>query len=214
MRSTIRLLAKVQPARYLEPRAPTGLTGLVTHPSPRPTLIYLYTTTLEKLKALPETSVYRQATDSLTRHRLQVVESTKPPGFDAWLERVKKTVAAKPEHFQSLRRPDGSYAAAQQDDPTADPRGVEWDGERMEASTEGPARTPEEEARWHQLIEQATATEENDTDFDGQVMRWESEPALEAEQYVFHRAVSTIVTGDRLTVHPGSLKSRTESVVA
>ncbi|KAL2003777.1 hypothetical protein VTN02DRAFT_2271 [Thermoascus thermophilus] len=184
MRSSLRLLANVKPARYLEPFAPTGLTGLVTHPSPRPTLIYLYTTTLEKLKAFPESSVYRQSTEALTRHRLQIVESIKPPGYDAWLERARKAVQAEPERFKSLRLPDGSYAAIQKGNGDLDPRSgaAEWDGEGMEPSSEGPVRTPEEIAYWHKVIEESAAAEKKDSDFEMQSMNLESEPALEAEQ--------------------------------
>lgn len=185
MRSTLRLLASVKPARYLEPFAPTGLTGLQTHPSPRPTLIYLYTSTLQKLKAFPESSVYRQSTEALTRHRLQIIESTKPPGFDAWLERVKKTVGAEPERFVSLRQADGTYAGALRDDNSDNPRGEEWDGEKLEVTTEGPARTPEQQARWEKDLEGGTsAASEADSDFHTLQMKWENEPALEAEQYV------------------------------
>ncbi|KAE8151273.1 ETC complex I subunit conserved region-domain-containing protein [Aspergillus avenaceus] len=181
MRSTFRLLANVKSARYLEPFAPTGITGLVTHPSPRSTLIYLYTNTLQKLKAFPESSVYRQSTEALTRQRLQIVEATKPPGYEAWLERVKKAVGTEPERFASLLRADGTYAAAQRDDGSDNPRGEEWDGEAIEATTEGPARTPEQEARWHQAIEDSANTE-NDFDFQSGTMKWENEPALEADQ--------------------------------
>ena len=177
------MLANVKPARYLEPFAPTGITGLVTHPSPRPTLIYLYTTTLQKLKAFPESSVYRQSTEAVTRHRLQIVESTKPPGYEAWLERVKKAIGTEPERFASLLRPDGSYAGVLRGDGSDNPRGEEWDGEALEPTSEGPARTPEEEARWHQAIEDSTNAE-NESDFHTHAMKWENEPALEAEQYV------------------------------
>lgn len=184
MRSTLRLLANVKAPRYLEPLAPTGLTGLVTHPSPRPTLIYLYTTTLEKLKAFPETSVYRQSTEALTRRRLQIIESTKPPGFEEWLERVKKVVAAEPERFEKARLSNGYFAGIQQDDRYAGPRGQEWDGEALDAPTEGPARTPEEIARWHKIIEESSLSAKKPSDFDSDVIQWESEPPLEADQYV------------------------------
>lgn len=187
MRSTLRLLASVKPGRYLEPFAPTGLTGLFTHPSPRPTLIYLYSTTLQKLKAFPESSAYRQSTEALTRHRLQIVESTKPAGYDAWLERVKKTVGAEPERFASLRQGEGSYAyaGALRDDNSDNPRGEEWDGEKLEATTEGPARTAEQQARWEKELEEATSSAaEADGDFHERHMKWENEPALGAEQYV------------------------------
>ncbi|PKY01514.1 hypothetical protein P168DRAFT_329476 [Aspergillus campestris IBT 28561] len=182
MRSTLRLLANVKQARYLEPFAPTGLTGLQTHPSPRPTLIFLYTSTLQKLKSFPESSVYRQSTEALTNHRLQIVESTKPPGFDAWLERARKAVAAEPERFASLRRSDGTYAAHQRDDQTDDPRGEEWDGEQIEPTTEGPHRTAAQEAQWAKSIDEATKTEKDSWDFQTEQMKWENEPALLADQ--------------------------------
>ena len=174
MRPALRLLANVKSARHLEPLAPTGLTGLLTHPSPRPTLIFLYKSTLEKLKSLPESSVYRQATEALTRRRLRIIESTKPPGYDAWLERVKGTVAAQPDRFQTLRHTDGSHVAEQQDDES------EWDGQGMEPAMQGP-RTPEEEARWRTVVEQAILIGEQDSHFH-EPMKWEHEPALEAEQ--------------------------------
>lgn len=186
MRSTLRLLANVKP-RYLEPFAPTGLTGLFTHPSPRPTLIYLYSTTLQKLQAFPESSAYRQSVEALTRHRLQVIESQKPAGFDAWLERVRKVVGAEPERFAKVQRADGTYthAAAQQKDGSDNARGEEWDGESLSATTEGPARTPQQEAEWAQIMNEASeTTEKAEHDFYHQHMKWESEPALDADQYV------------------------------
>lgn len=186
MRPTLRLLANVKP-RYLEPFAPTGLTGLITHPSPRPTLIYLYTSTLQKLKSFPENSAYRQSVEALTRHRLQIVESQKPPGFEQWLERVKKTVGAEPERFARLQRSDGSFAfvAKQEADNSDDARGQEWDGEKLAPSTEGPARTPQEAAEWQKIIEESSTTAaKHEADHHEQEMKWENEPALEADQYV------------------------------
>jgi NADH dehydrogenase (ubiquinone) 1 alpha subcomplex subunit 5 len=182
MRPALRLLANVKQARYLEPLAPTGLTGLVTHPSPRSTLIYLYSRTLEKLKEFPESSVYRQSTEALTRHRLQIIESATPPGYEAWLERVKKVVAESPEQFEKARLADGTFAGIQQDDTYGGPRAQEWDGQ-VGPITEGPIRTPEEIAQWEAIIEDA-AKPEKPSDFYSETINWESEPSLEAEQYV------------------------------
>lgn len=184
MRPALRLLANANP-RYLEPFAPTGLTGLNTHPSPRPTLIYLYTSTLQKLQAFPENSAYRKSVEALSRHRLQIVESHKPAGFDAWLERVKKTVGAEPERFAQLQRPDGSFTfvAKQEADYTDDPRGMEWDGEKITPGTEGPARTAQESAEWHKIMEEATTTAgKSEADHHELSMKWENEPALNADQ--------------------------------
>jgi NADH dehydrogenase (ubiquinone) 1 alpha subcomplex subunit 5 len=183
MRSTLRLLANVKP-RYLEPFAPTGLTGLTTHPSPRPTLIYLYTTTLQKLSNFPESSAYRQSVEALTRHRLQIVESQKPPGFEQWLERVKKTVGAEPERFAQLQRSDGTFAyvGSQQPDGSDNARGEEWDGESLSNSTVGP-RTPQETAEWQKILEESSSTADKvEADHYESQMSWENEPALEAEQ--------------------------------
>ncbi|CBF70447.1 hypothetical protein AN5971.2 [Aspergillus nidulans FGSC A4] len=208
MRATLRLLASVKPARYLEPFTPTGLTGLNTHPSPRPTLIYLYTSTLEKLKAFPESSAYRQATEALTRHRLQIVESTKPAGYEAWLERVKKAVAAEPERFASLRLADGSYAAIQRDDNSDNPRGEEWDGEKLEPTTEGPARTAEQQARWEKEIEEATSSAADaKSDFHTKQMKWENEPALDADQIAeIEKKIGAGLIEEVIQVAEGELK--------
>jgi NADH dehydrogenase (ubiquinone) 1 alpha subcomplex subunit 5 len=150
-------------------------------------LIYLYSTTLQKLQTFPESSAYRQSVEALTRHRLQIIESQKPAGFDAWLERVRKTVGAEPERFAKLQRADGSFthAAAQQKDGTDNARGEEWDGEERTPTTEGPARTPQQEAEWHKIMAEASeTTEKAESDFYNEEMKWESEPALDADQYV------------------------------
>jgi NADH dehydrogenase (ubiquinone) 1 alpha subcomplex subunit 5 len=57
-------------------KASTGITGLEAHPDPLPALKQTYTSTLNLLGSLPSTSVYRQATEALTQHRLQTVESS------------------------------------------------------------------------------------------------------------------------------------------
>ncbi|KAF7724303.1 hypothetical protein EC973_001149 [Apophysomyces ossiformis] len=57
-------------------KATTGLTGIPVHPNPRPHLIQTYNNTLKALSRLPASAVYRQATESLTQHRLSIVEST------------------------------------------------------------------------------------------------------------------------------------------
>ncbi|CAK9784632.1 hypothetical protein CC85DRAFT_270056 [Cutaneotrichosporon oleaginosum] len=52
----------------------TNITGLAVHPRPLPALKSLYTETLTGLAALPASSVYRQATEALTKHRMAIVE--------------------------------------------------------------------------------------------------------------------------------------------
>lgn len=182
MRAALRLLANVKP-RYLEAYAPTGLTGLYTHPSPRPSLIYIYHQTLERLKSFPESSAYRQSVEATTRHRLNIIESKIPPGFEAWQERVNKLLAAEPERFASIKRPAGPFAyVGKPSEPEGydDPRGLSWDGEGPEEyDTDGPTRTPEEDAYLDKMVEENNAR----TDTFRLEMKLEAEPALTADQY-------------------------------
>ncbi|PGH27045.1 hypothetical protein AJ80_01230 [Polytolypa hystricis UAMH7299] len=175
MRATLRLFASVKPARYLEPFTPTGITGLTTHPSPRPTLIYLYTTTLGKLKQLPESSVYRKSTEALTQRRLKVIQSVKPPGYEAWLERVKTAVAQDPERFKSVARLDGTFAAYQADEPI-DPEDAGWEGVNFNPQLEGPYLT---EGQMNERVAEIESSLERSDLADP---HWEAEPPLEAAQ--------------------------------
>ena len=103
MRAATRLLASVQRgSQFLEPGTPTGITGLLTHASPRTTLLYHYSSTLDKLQQFPEHSVYRQSTEALTKHRLNVVESIKPAGLAEWQKRVAPIVDAHPQAFHRV----------------------------------------------------------------------------------------------------------------
>ncbi|KAK0523101.1 hypothetical protein OC834_003023 [Tilletia horrida] len=53
----------------------TEIFGIDVHPSPLTELRDTYSRTLSTLQALPQGTVYRQATEALTNHRLSVVES-------------------------------------------------------------------------------------------------------------------------------------------
>jgi hypothetical protein len=97
MRPATRLLAAV--TRRLEPGNPTGLTGLSTHSAPRSTLIFLYTSTLRRLEQIPSHSIYRQATEALTKQRLSVIESVKPAGYAEWLEKVQWQISNEGEDY-------------------------------------------------------------------------------------------------------------------
>lgn len=143
MRAALRLLATatgtVRPsARFLKPGSPTGLTGLGTHPSPRSALLYLYNHTLDKLKQIPEHSLYRQSAEALTKHRLAIVEQYVPDGYDAWQERARKLLETHKsdltarqfdgQHARLVEGPDGRAYFIRQMVPPQDWRDVEWDG--------------------------------------------------------------------------------------
>lgn len=113
MRRTLRLFASVKPARYLQAGSPTGLTGIYTHPSPRGALLFLYLSTLDKLKAVPEHSLYRQSVEALTKHRLAIVEGTVPVGFEEWAAQSRARLAEQFEESQRLQANVKASAEAQ-----------------------------------------------------------------------------------------------------
>ncbi|KAI5807851.1 hypothetical protein DFH27DRAFT_542819 [Peziza echinospora] len=79
MRQTARLLGT-----YIPAFSPTGLTGLLSHPTPRPALVAIYNSTLSLLQRLPEHSVYRTSTTTLTNNRLASVNSVLPENYDSY----------------------------------------------------------------------------------------------------------------------------------
>lgn len=173
MRNTLRLLAAVKPGRYLEAGNPTGLTGLFTHPAPRSTLLYLYGATLDKLKAFPDHSVYRQSTEALTKHRMSIIESIKPEGYDDWAKTAAEKIEKYPEAFQ----PGGNYvhrSAGGQDFVTLDEHEYE---DQEWTSLEG-TRSSEEKAAEVALLRKGRRKDYAKT------VNWEPEPPLEASQYV------------------------------
>lgn len=183
MRATLRRFANVKPGRFLEAGNPTGLTGLLTHPAPRSTLLYLYTQTLEKLKALPEQSVYRQSTEALIKHRYNIVESFKAPGYEEWRtkaqEIVQKYQGVGMGNSESPVRgvtKDGSFIVSRlgQD---LDERMMEWDGEKVSEGTLEGTRTAKERANQRFLAQDAQ-------EMNFKQLKWEPEPSLEASQYV------------------------------
>ncbi|KAK0629757.1 hypothetical protein B0T17DRAFT_506282 [Bombardia bombarda] len=189
MRQTLRLLARIKPAaRFLEAGAPTGLTGVLTHASPRSTLIYLYSSTLEKLQAAPEHSLYRQSVEALTKHRLSLVEATQPAGYSEWAERAQKLVADHPDQFGALSSGhlDGSASVRVERDgklfvvrhvlKPRDQRLREWDGEVDDGPNLEGTRTAEEMEQENQLHRERMELSLK------KGVAWEPEPQLSAEQ--------------------------------
>jgi ETC complex I subunit conserved region len=177
MRGTLRLLAKVQPAKFLEVNAPTGLTGILTHPQPRSTLIYTYNQILNKLKAIPESSVYRQSTEAITKSRLKIIEDTKPVGYEEWLSRVKAEVEKNPAAYSHVIQKDGSIAFSE---PFKTESEI-WDGEAREPLPEGPSL--ESVANLKGLALKAEE-ERLDVEEPPRPSLLELEPPLDADQYV------------------------------
>ncbi|KKY32085.1 putative nadh-ubiquinone oxidoreductase kda subunit [Diaporthe ampelina] len=186
MRGTLRLLASVKPVRFLEPGAPTGLTGLSANQSPRSTLLYLYSSTLDRLRAVPETSLYRQSVEAVTKHRMSLVQSVKPTGYDEWLAKAREILEKHPEHFKETahKTSDGSLAAGLERDgkffvlrqmnADVDSRYQEWDGEEDEGPEKEGSRTLEERQ------DQSLISSRNP--FEGEGIEWTDEPKLTIDQ--------------------------------
>lgn len=190
MRATLRLFAAVRPAaRYLEAGTPTGLTGLYTHASPRSTLLYLYSSTLEKLKAVPEHSVYRQSVEALTKHRMGLVEAVVPPGYAEWADKAQKLLSERPDEFdvkgsdsvdgaRAIKVERGGRAFVVRQIPVKeDMRYEEWDGERDEGPELEGSRTLEERQDLKHIFERKDIS-------DVEHVEWEPEPQLTADQWV------------------------------
>ena len=163
------MLAVVKPGRYLEAGNPTGLTGLFTHPAPRSTLLYTYGAILDKLKAFPEHSVYRQSTEALTKHRMKIIESIKPEGYEEWEKRATEKIEKYPEAFQP-----GGYYAHQSVGGQEFVTIQEQSDEDEELPTLDATQKPAEVALFNRVgrSEYLKAT------------TWEPEPPLDASQYV------------------------------
>ncbi|TAQ85564.1 hypothetical protein B7494_g6117 [Chlorociboria aeruginascens] len=188
MRRTLRQLAAVKPSRYLEAGTPTGLTGLYTHNAPRSALIYLYSSTLEKLRSFPESSLYRQSTEAVTSHRLSIISSVKPAGYDEWAAKAKKILAEHPEVFTTTKGgvpfeggkhikdvKDGRIFVTTQLEKEVDYSREEWDGEEnFGPELEGTRTTAERKGQ------AVFGTPRPGSD--AKTVKWAPEPALTIEQ--------------------------------
>jgi NADH dehydrogenase (ubiquinone) 1 alpha subcomplex subunit 5 len=187
MRPALRLFAAVRGT--VEPGAPTGLTGLLTHPAPRSTLMYLYSTTLSKLQHIPESSVYRQSVEALTKKRLAIVESQTAPGHYAWLDTIRYRIdefqraqkaAGLESGVENLKYAGNEFFLASLGEEQVDEREVEWDGESItEPTLEGP-RTVEELAKQEAKLNAIQETEADKYKFR---LKLEPEPLLTKDQY-------------------------------
>lgn len=186
MRPTFRLFANPSASRYLTPGQPTGLTGLLTHPSPRANLVVLYTATLSKLRAFPAHSSYRAATEALTKYRLSIVEAVKPQGWDEWNAHAQSLLKQYPDLFADPER-SGRYLRGNIDGKSYvyerlmvvkdEDTEVEWGGEKPIAELEGPRASGERDFSELENPRESDWLEEPEG-----VRRWVPEPKLDAVQ--------------------------------
>ncbi|KAI1172532.1 ETC complex I subunit conserved region-domain-containing protein [Nemania sp. FL0916] len=189
MRRTLRLLAEVKPARYFEPGNPTGLTGLYTHSSPRSSLLFLYSRTLEKVGKFPESSLYRKSVEAQTKHRMAIVEACEPPGYKEWAARAQKVVEENPEDFnlatsnmeggvRAMRVVSGGSVFIHRTDPRErDVRYQEWDGEHDDGLVVEGLRGAEEreDPSLEEMYDRKPLEIPNK-------IKWEPEPQMTADQ--------------------------------
>ncbi|RCI14113.1 hypothetical protein L249_8123 [Ophiocordyceps polyrhachis-furcata BCC 54312] len=173
-------------AQYIVPGTPTGLTGLCTHSTPRSTLLYIYSKTLTKLQAIPESSLYRQSVEAVTNHRISLVEQMRPHGHQEWATRAREVVKKHPEYFrvasgsvhgsdaQSLSIGSRMFVVGSKHD-IGDVRLEEWNGEENEGGELEGIRTPAERS------DQVTWAERHPME-DLDKIEWENEPQLTAAQ--------------------------------
>ena len=182
MRGSARLLATVKSAaKYLEPNTPTGLTGLTTHPAPRPALIYTYRQTLKALTSLPSSSVYRQSAEALTKQRLVAVEETIPEGFDAWKERILKQINDSPAAYSKFKNDDGTFSYEKLNAARPEP----WDGHitTKQAQQEGTNNLKEAERKRSETVTDINEVDSGISITDLPSMdELEVEPALTSDQ--------------------------------
>jgi len=168
-------------ARYLEANTPTGLTGLPTHPSPRPALLYAYSRTLRKLQELPRSSIYRQSCEALTTQRINILNDTKPAGYDEWLQRVKSTIDENPTAYGRLRREDGSIEYSE----ASIQQKISWDGKVTKKDALSPSGGTRQEAYEKSLRVANDVAQVNKVAEEGEIptiFDLEVEPALTADQ--------------------------------
>ena len=142
--------------------------------------MWLYNATLARLSAFPENSVYRQSTEALTRQRLRTVASVEPAGFQEYKDRIGNLLGQSSGHTKQLIQQiiDGKgYEPIAGQDP--DEREVRWNGERVEARTEGPATARDLETM--PRLDEAESKREEVEESQPEI---EHEPQLTAEQWV------------------------------
>lgn len=87
--------------KFLRTKRTTNIAGLEIHPDPLPELVSTYTHTLNVLKGLPESAVFRQSSEAVTQQRLDIVKEAMTPtsretvyGSEAAIDRVVAAIDA------------------------------------------------------------------------------------------------------------------------
>lgn len=96
-KSSIRLLKSASTSSALTTPAvrtklTTNLTGLAIHPQPLPKLLSIYSSTLNVLKEMPPSSIYRQSVESITNDRIKIIEEFKGNEGESEIELIENKI--------------------------------------------------------------------------------------------------------------------------
>lgn len=145
---------------------------------------------MSKLQALPETSMYRQSVEAVTKHRMGLVEKIVPPGYEEWAAKAKELVNKNSAQFRvASGRIDGSEVrtvklgdkifVVGRKHEDVDERIEEWDGEADEGAELEGIRTAKERE------DQVVWAERKPLE-DHEKVEWQDEPQMTADQYVYN----------------------------
>lgn len=116
---------------------------------------------------------------------MKILEETKPPGHEEWLQRVTKAIEADPDAYSRFKRDDGSLAHEE----NSVQQKLSWDGlvTKSDARREGPGTETEAAQKIDYVVSDVTRTDkEAQEGVRARVSDLEVEPALTADQYVHH----------------------------
>lgn len=112
---------------------------------------------------------------------MNILNETKPPGYDEWLQRVRNAVEVNPKAYGHLKREDGSIEFEQ----NSIQQKISWDGKvtRADAEPSGPGTQTEAERKGHRIAQDVA--HEDKLAAEGElptISDLEVEPALTADQ--------------------------------
>lgn len=113
---------------------------------------------------------------------MKILEDTKPPGHEEWLQRVTKAVEADPKAYSRFKRDDGSVAHEE----ASVQQKISWDGEvtRHDARKDGSNTQTEAEQKGAYVVADVERTDlAAQEGVLAKVSDLEVEPALTADQY-------------------------------
>ena len=140
---------------------------------------------------MPESSLYRQSTEALTRHRLSIISAAEPEGHAAWSEKAQKTIVEHPEVFNTPAggvphdeskhvkvTKLGQHFVVSEPELEVDDTREEWDSEVQTVGFSSGGMSEEDEAKDQGVMDMERPGSDTKT------VELDPEPQLTADQYV------------------------------